>query len=48
VVAATELALTLFSYLFAPSGGKFSIFTGVIFIGLLLFIGGGIEYIFHR
>jgi len=47
IIAGVGIILTLFSYLIAPSSEKFTIFTGVIFIGLLLFIGGGIEYIIH-
>jgi len=48
IIAGVGIILTLFSYLTAPSGGTYYICTGLIVVGLLLFIGGGTEYIFHR
>lgn len=48
IIVGVGIILTLFSYLTAPSGGSYYICTGLIVVGLLLFIGGGIEFIFHR
>lgn len=48
IMAGVGIVITLFGYLTTPSGGVYTIFWGLIVVGMLFFINGSTALLIHR